>query len=153
MSKTLASTVQLNLSLNKHEHDIYTTWHIFHFTCIYTCMYAHKNNDVDALMQSTCVCTRRVYDNLHEHTYMAVTYMSNLVSMHVDVYMNCKPRMIVQTLWTCSCTEVWLWFPSWYKTQMSLRVYCKAKAHIPYMGVCLLLIIISNSQIDSNVTN
>ena len=65
-------------------------------------MYAHKNNDVDALMQSTCVCTRRVYDNLHEHTYMSVTYMSvtymsNLVSMHVDVYMNCKPRMIVRT--------------------------------------------------------
>ena len=42
-----------------------------------------------------CVCTRRVHNNLHEHVCMSVMYTSNLVRMHVDVYMISKPRMMV----------------------------------------------------------
>ena len=58
-------------------------------------VYAHKTDDVEALMQSTHVRTRYVYDNLYEHVYMSVMYTPNLVHMHVEIYVNCKPRMMV----------------------------------------------------------
>ena len=47
---------------------------------------AHKIDNVEALMQSTCVCTRCVHNNLHDHACMSVTYMPNLVCMHVDMH-------------------------------------------------------------------
>ena len=56
---------------------------------------ACKIDDIEVLIQSTYVCTRRVHDNLYEHTYMSVMYTPNLIRMHVDIYMNYKPRMIV----------------------------------------------------------
>ena len=56
---------------------------------------ARKSIDVEALMQSTHAHTRCVHDNLHEHAYMSGTYMPNLVCAHLDMYMNCKPRMII----------------------------------------------------------
>ena len=52
-------------------------------------------DDIEAIMQSTCVCTRNVHDNLHKHACMSVMYTPNLVCMHIDMYMNCKPRMTV----------------------------------------------------------
>ena len=61
--------------------------------CIHTC--ARKTNDAEAVMQSIHICAIRVCKNLHEHACMSVMYMPNLVHMHVDVYMNCKPRMTV----------------------------------------------------------
>ena len=51
--------------------------------------------NVEVLMQSTRVQTRHVDNELHKHVYMSVTYTLNLVNMHIDVYMNCKPRMMV----------------------------------------------------------
>ena len=60
---------------------------------MYVC--AQKIVDGETLMQSTHVCTRGVHNNLHEHTCMSVMYMQNLVDMHIDVYMNCKPKMMV----------------------------------------------------------
>ena len=64
--------------------------HVLNMTEMYAC--ARKIDDVEALVQSTRVCTRCVYDNLNEHACMSVMYTSNLVRMHIDVYMNCKPR-------------------------------------------------------------
>ena len=58
------------------------------------CVCMHKINEIEALVQSSHVCTRRVHDKLHEHMCMSVMYTPNLVCMHVDVYMNCKPRMM-----------------------------------------------------------
>ena len=55
--------------------------------------YARENDDIVVLMQSTHVCTGRVHNNLYDSTCMSVMYMQNLVRMHVDVYMNYKPRM------------------------------------------------------------
>ena len=63
-------------------------------------MYVCVIDDVEALVQSTHVCTLYicVHNNLHEYAFISVMYMPNLVYIHVDVYMNCKPRMTVQTL-------------------------------------------------------
>ena len=61
-------------------------------------MCACKTNDVETVVQSICVCATQavcVYNNLREHACMSVMYMSNVVHMHVDVCMNCKPRMTV----------------------------------------------------------
>ena len=117
--------VKLNLNLTKHKCAMYSDTTCFSF---YLCM---------CIRVHACVLTRLVHDNLHEHVCMSVTYMPNLFCMHVDEYMNCKPRMTVLTLWTCSCTKAWLWFKSWHKVQMPLRVsYCIAKGHIPYLGLC-----------------
>ena len=60
---------------------------------MYVC--AYEIDDVEALMQSTQVRTRHMHDSLHEHAYISVMYMPNQVRMPVDVYMNCKPRMMV----------------------------------------------------------
>ena len=56
---------------------------------------AHKITDVEALVQSTHVCTKHVYNNLHKHACMSVTYMPNLVHIHIDVYMNSKPKITI----------------------------------------------------------
>ena len=53
---------------------------------------------MEALMQSTHVCTKSVHNNLHEHPCMSVMYMPYLFHMHINMCMNCKPRMTVQTL-------------------------------------------------------
>ena len=50
---------------------------------------------VEALVQNTCVLTRRVHDNLHKHVCMSVMCTPNLVRMYVDINMNCKPMMMV----------------------------------------------------------
>ena len=60
---------------------------------MHTC--AHNTDDVEGVVQSICVRTIRVCDNLREYAYMLVMYMPNLVHMHIDVYMNCKPRITV----------------------------------------------------------
>ena len=39
-------------------------------------------------------CTRHV----HDYACMSVMYTPNLACLHVDVYMNCKPRMMVYKL-------------------------------------------------------
>ena len=52
-------------------------------------MCASKIDDVEALVQSACVCTRCVHDNLHEHLCMSGMYLPNLVCMHLDMHMNC----------------------------------------------------------------
>ena len=57
-------------------------------------MRAHTIDDIEALVQSIRVRTRHVHDNLHKHARMSVTYMPNLVHMRVNMYVNCKPRMI-----------------------------------------------------------
>ena len=56
---------------------------------------AHEIDEIETLVQSTHVCARHVHDNLHKHACMSVMYTPNLVHMHIDVYMNCKPRMMV----------------------------------------------------------
>ena len=61
-------------------------------------MCARKTDDVETVVQSTCVCALRVHDDLHEHACKSVMYTPNLVRMHVDVHMNYKPRMTVLTL-------------------------------------------------------
>ena len=48
---------------------------------------ACKIDDIEALVQSSRVHTKRVHNNLHEHECMSITYMSNLVRMYVGVYM------------------------------------------------------------------
>ena len=87
-------TVQLNLNLI-NTHAACTQHGTFFISLTYMHLYARKTDDVEALVQSTCVLTRCVYDNLHGHMCMSVTYMPNLVCMHIDVYMNCKSRLTV----------------------------------------------------------
>ena len=48
-------------------------------------MYACKIGNVEALVHSTLVLTRRVHNNLHEHACVSVTYTPILIHMHVDV--------------------------------------------------------------------
>ena len=72
-----------------------TQHNTFFISLVYMHVCACKIDDVEALVQSTPVYTRRVYDNLHEHVCMSVMYMPNMVHVHIDVYMNCKPRMVV----------------------------------------------------------
>ena len=88
------ATVQLNLNLINMR--VTCTWHNTFFislTYIHEC--ACKIDDAEAFVQSTHVCTIRMYDNLHEHVCMSVTYTPNLVHIHIDVYINCKLRMTV----------------------------------------------------------
>ena len=68
---------------------------MFFISLAYMHACACKINDVETLMQSTRVCSRYVHDNLHDHTCMSVTYTLNLVHMHIDVYMNSKPMMML----------------------------------------------------------
>ena len=67
----------------------------FFISLAYMHVCACKIDGVEALMQSICVRTRCVHDYLHEHMCMSVRYKPNLVCMYIDVYMNCKPRMMV----------------------------------------------------------
>ena len=67
------------------------------FMYTFTC----KINDIEALMQSMCVCTRHVHDNLHEHTCTSVTYTPFLVCMHIGQYMNCNPYTKIRLLQVC----------------------------------------------------
>ena len=141
-------------------HAAYTQHNTFFISLVYMHARAHKINNIETFKQSTRVCSRHVHDNLHKQACihkqacMSLMYMPNLVHMHIDMYMNCKPRMMVWTLWTCSYTKTRLWFSSWHKTQMPLTIsYCKAKTHIPYLDSCLLAIINGNSRINSNVAN
>ena len=64
---------------------------VFFISLMFIHTYACKIDDTEALMKSTHLCTRRVHNNLHKHTYMSVTYTPYLVCMHVDKYMNCNP--------------------------------------------------------------
>ena len=68
---------------------------MFFILLTYMHVCACKIDDVEAVVQSTRIHTRCVHDNLHKYTCMSVTYMPNLVHMHVDVYMNHKARMAV----------------------------------------------------------
>ena len=92
-------TVQLHLNLTKHTCSMYVldmTHFLISITYIHTC--AWKTSDVETVVQSICVCATQgvcVHNNLHEHECMSVMYMPNLVHMHVDFYINCKPRMTV----------------------------------------------------------
>ena len=56
---------------------------------------ACKIDAVEALVQGSLVYTRCVHENLHKHMCMTVTYMSNVVWIHVDMCMNCKQRVTV----------------------------------------------------------
>ena len=62
---------------------------------VYMHVCAHKIDNVEALVQSTFAHIRLVHDNLYKHPWMSVIYMTNLVRMYIDVYMNCKPMMMV----------------------------------------------------------
>ena len=65
------------------------TWHnMFFISIAHIAMhvFAHKINDVEALMQSTHVRIRRVHNNLYQHPCMSVIYTPNPVRMHIDVY-------------------------------------------------------------------
>ena len=76
--------IQLNLNLTKH--CMSCTWYnrfFISFGYMHAC--AHKIDDIEFLMQSTCVHTGHVHDNLHKHVCMSVAYTPNLVHMHVDV--------------------------------------------------------------------
>ena len=85
--------IQLTLNLTRHAPCTrYNTLFIL-LAYIHTC--ACEIDDVEALMQTTHVHTRRAHNKLHEHASMSVKYMPNLVHMQVDEYMNCKPRMMV----------------------------------------------------------
>ena len=68
---------------------------MFFISITYMHACAHKINDLEPPMHGTHVRTRRVHNNLHEHAYMSVMYTPNLVQMHVDMYMNCKPKITV----------------------------------------------------------
>ena len=45
----------------------------------------HEIDDVEALVQSTSICTRRMHDNLHKHACMSVMYLPNLVGIYIDI--------------------------------------------------------------------
>ena len=60
---------------------------------MYAC--AHKINDLEPPMHGTHVHTRCVHNNLHEHACMSIMYTPSLLQIHVDMYMNCKPKMTV----------------------------------------------------------
>ena len=32
-----------------------------------------------------------MHNNLHKYVYISLTYVPNLVYMHIDIHMNCKP--------------------------------------------------------------
>ena len=85
---------QLNINI----HAVCTRHNTFLISLAYIHAHAHEIDDVKTLVQSTCVDTICVHDNLYEHTCLSVTYMANLVCIHLDIYMNCKPSMTVQTL-------------------------------------------------------
>ena len=89
--------VQLNLNFTKHVWGMYSTWHDFHFSHIYTCMCMQdwRPTAVGALVQSICACTRYVHDHLQEHACMSVMYTLKMVHMPIDMYMNYKPRITV----------------------------------------------------------
>ena len=72
-----------------------TQCNMFFISLAYIHACANKIDDVEALILSTRVCNRCVHDNLHDHMYMSIMSTPNLIHMHVDVYMNCKPRMTV----------------------------------------------------------
>ena len=90
-------TVQLNLNLTKQACTLYSTQHVFHFTHVYACV-CSEIDDIEALVETACVHTRYVHDDLYGHVCMSVMYMPNLVRMHIDMYMNCKQRMMVKNL-------------------------------------------------------
>ena len=54
---------------------------------------ACETDDVEALLQRPLVRTRHVNNTLH--VCMSVMYMPNVAHMNIDVYVNCKPSMIV----------------------------------------------------------
>ena len=68
---------------------------MFFISVMYMHVCVYKIDDIEALVESTHVYTGCVHENLHKHTCISVTCTPNLVCMHVDVYMNCKPRMMV----------------------------------------------------------
>ena len=77
--------------------------YVLNMTCfLILLMYMHtcacKTDDVEAVMQSTCVRAICVYDDLHEHVCMSVMHACMSVYMHVDIHMNYKPRMTLLTL-------------------------------------------------------
>ena len=92
----------------------------------------HLNGPIH-LFLSSCCTTRCIFEPLHvfEPRFNTDKYemdMLNLVCVHIDIHMNCKPRMTVLNSLNISCTKMWLWFLSWQKTQIPLRVsYCKLK--------------------------
>ena len=59
-------------------------------------VWARKINDVlEALVQSTLVCNGGAHNNWHEPACMSVMYTPILVCMHVDMYMNYKPKIMI----------------------------------------------------------
>ena len=71
--------VQLNLNLAEHMYGIGPAQDIFHYTCMQACMI----NDVKPIVQSSCICTRRVHGSIQMYT-------PNLDYVHP----NCKPRTV-----------------------------------------------------------
>ena len=66
--------VQLNVNLTKHACTMYSIkMTCFHFTYVYAYTCASEISGVEALVQSTCVCTSHVHDNLHKLVCMSVT--------------------------------------------------------------------------------
>ena len=79
----------------------------------------------DVIIQSSCVHTRRVHNSMQMQVHMPGIRMPNLDCVHLACMQNTNP------------------------TKESLTIKLKRID----VGVCLLLNIISNSRINSNVTN
>ena len=58
-------------------------------------MCACKIDDIKPIVQSFCVCTRRVYDSLQMHPCMSGKHMPNLDCVRFGVHENCKPSTVV----------------------------------------------------------
>ena len=83
------------------------------FSLVYIHVCAHKVNDVEAVVQSTCVHTR-VYDNLHEHVCMSVMYIAWFRCVHTRVYDNLHEHTCMSVMYIAwfRCTLICIWILS-----------------------------------------
>ena len=63
------------------QHGLYKTQYSFH-TCANNYACAHKIDGIKPIIQSTHICTRRVYDSLQAHMCMSVMHVANLECVH-----------------------------------------------------------------------
>ena len=70
-------------------HDTFLISLVYMYAC------ARKIDDKEALVQSIYVYNRCVHDNLHEHLYISIMYISNLVCTYIEMHINCKPKRTV----------------------------------------------------------
>ena len=85
------STAQLKVGRTLVWHGPHTTRLSFYTSASVAC--AHKIDEVEPIVQSTCVHTRCVYNSLQKSMCLLGTYTTNLVHVHLGKHANCKPKI------------------------------------------------------------